>query len=221
MLRPADEEFRPYQSVAPNRAALWPCCSAERFFGDASWGLTGDAGGGRGRSSPLAGSSRSRGAGAGLGSIAPTFPGPTAGADGCLGTAEVVCLGLGAKSSFSSAKPAFSRGYVCVIKSPEHCLFIAEIKTKLFLSFMALCVCVCMYILKMKIQPANKILQQEKSKPNFTAECVGSLEACWWPSLAVCCEPGIAGALFPLLHSFSCLSAGLLGSTGRLRSRGR
>lgn len=39
----------------------------------------------------------------------------------------------------------------------------------------------------MKMQPANKILQQEKSKPNFTAECVGSLEACWWPSLAVCC----------------------------------
>lgn len=145
VLRPAGEEFRPYQPVAPNRAALWPCCSAERFFGDASWGLTGDAGGGRGRSSPLAGGSRSRGAGAGLGSIAPTFPGPTAGADGCLGTAEVVCLGLDAKSSFSSAKPAFSRGYVCVIKSPEHCLFIAEIKTKLFLSFMALCVCICIY----------------------------------------------------------------------------
>lgn len=55
-------------------------------------------------------------------------------------------MGLGAKSSFSSAKPAFSRGYVCVIKSPEHCLFIAEIKTKLFLSFMALCVCVYVYI---------------------------------------------------------------------------
>lgn len=54
----------------------------------------------------------------------------------------------------------------------------------------------------MSIQPANRILQQEKSKPNFTAECVGSLEACWWPSLAVCCEPGIAGALFPLFTRF-------------------
>lgn len=74
-----------------------------------------------------------------------------------------------------------------------------------------MCVRVYIYICKMKIQPANKILQQEKSKPNFTAECVGSLEACWWPSLAVCCKPGIAGALFPLLHSFSYLSAGMLG----------
>lgn len=74
-LRPEGEEFPPEQPVAPNRAApAVPLCRAI-FLGDASRGLTGDAGGGRGRSWPLAGGSRSRGAAAGLGSIAPTFPG--------------------------------------------------------------------------------------------------------------------------------------------------
>lgn len=53
---------------------------------------------------------------------------------------------LFAKSSFSSAKTAFSRGYVFVIKSPEHRLFIAEIKMELFLFFMAQCVYMFIHI---------------------------------------------------------------------------
>lgn len=63
---------------------------------------------------------------------------------GALAQPRLFAWGLVLKAAFLLQNQLFPV-VMCVIKSPEHCLFIAEIKTKLFLSFMALCVCVCIY----------------------------------------------------------------------------